>query len=90
MVSRWVGSTHLEHVQKRRLAGIVETEEQQLGVLVQQAEGGEDIVDCIASPIKARSASCWPLFSVYFKWLFPRVCIQCAAGWACEHVTYTS
>lgn len=37
--------THLQHVQQRRLARIVETEEQQLGVLVQQAERGEDIVD---------------------------------------------
>lgn len=32
-------------MQKRSLAGIVETEEEELRVLVQQAEGGEDIVD---------------------------------------------
>lgn len=38
--------THLEHVQQGRLAGVVEAEEQQLGVLVQQAERREDVVDC--------------------------------------------
>ncbi len=32
-------------MQERCLAGIVETEEEELGVLVQQAEGGKDIVD---------------------------------------------
>lgn len=37
--------THLQHVQERRLAGVIKAEEQQLGVLVQQPEGGEDIVD---------------------------------------------
>lgn len=41
-VGSWVvgGSwmTHLQHVQQRRLSGIVEAEEQQLGVLVEQAE----------------------------------------------------
>lgn len=38
--------THLQHVQQRRLSGIVEAEEQQLGVLVEQAERREDVVDC--------------------------------------------
>lgn len=42
------GQPHLQHVQKRRLSCIVEAEEEQLGVLVQQAEGGEDIVDYVA------------------------------------------
>lgn len=37
--------THLQHVQQGRLARIIEAEKQELGVLVQQAEGGEDIVD---------------------------------------------
>jgi hypothetical protein len=37
--------THLEHVKKGRLASVIKTQEQQLGVLVQQAEAGEDIVD---------------------------------------------
>ena len=35
----------LEHVEQRRLSGIVETEEQQLGVLVEQAERRQDVVD---------------------------------------------
>jgi hypothetical protein len=32
-------------VQECRLSGIVETEEEELGVLVQQAERREDIID---------------------------------------------
>lgn len=39
-------SVVLQHVQECRLSGIVETEEEELGVLVEQAEGGQDIVDC--------------------------------------------
>lgn len=39
------GRTYLQHVQQRRLARVVEAQEQQLGVLVQEAEGGEDVVD---------------------------------------------
>ena len=35
----------LEHVEQRRLAGIVEAQEQQLGVLVEQAERRQDVVD---------------------------------------------
>lgn len=35
----------LQHVEQRRLAGIVEAQEQQLGVLVEQAERREDVVD---------------------------------------------
>jgi len=34
-----------QHVQQRRLSGIVETQEQQLGVLVEQAERRQDVVD---------------------------------------------
>lgn len=45
----WAG-THLQHVQKGRLSGIVEAEEEELGVLVEQAEGGQDIVDCAEGP----------------------------------------
>lgn len=37
--------THLQHVEQRGLAGIIETKEQELGVLVQEAERGQDIVD---------------------------------------------
>lgn len=33
-------------MQQGGLAGIVETEEKQLGVLVEQAQGGQNIVDC--------------------------------------------
>ena len=32
-------------MQQRRLSRIIESEEEQLGVLVQQAQGGEDVVD---------------------------------------------
>lgn len=43
----WLGAfTHLQHVQQGRLSSVVEAEEQQLRVLVEQAEGGQDIVDC--------------------------------------------
>lgn len=34
-----------EHVQQRRLAGIVEAKEEQLGVLVEQAQRGENVPD---------------------------------------------
>lgn len=46
--------THLEHVQQRRLAGVIETEEQQLGVLVQQAQAGEHIPDCQSRHMSAK------------------------------------
>ena len=38
-------------MQKSRLSGIVEAEEEELGVLVEQAEGGQDIVDCAEGTI---------------------------------------
>lgn len=53
----YLEATHLQHVQKRRLAGVVQAEEQQLGVLVQQAEGGEDIVDCAATEVTGQCLS---------------------------------
>ena len=49
---------HLQHMQQRRLAGIVEAEEQQLGVLVEQAERREDVVDCRGGRRTFMSASC--------------------------------
>ena len=36
-------SVVLEHVQERRLACVVEAEEEDLGVLVDQPEAGEDV-----------------------------------------------
>lgn len=47
--------THLQHVQQRRLSGVVEAEEQQLGVLVEQAERRENVVDC-----EEEAPSCQP------------------------------
>lgn len=38
-------ATYLQHVKQRGLSGIVETQEEQLGVLVEQAQGGQHIVD---------------------------------------------
>lgn len=38
--------SYLQHVQQSRLAGIVETEEKELGVLVEQTKAREDVVDC--------------------------------------------
>lgn len=35
----------LQHVQQRRLAGVVEAQEQQLGVLVRQAQVRQDLPD---------------------------------------------
>lgn len=49
--------THLQHVQQSRLSGVVETEEQQLGVLVKQAERREDVVDCRGKNTISVSAS---------------------------------
>jgi hypothetical protein len=37
--------TYLQHVKKRSLASIIQSEEKQLGVLVQQPQRGEHIVD---------------------------------------------
>lgn len=54
------GQPHLQHVQKRRLSCIVEAEEEQLGVLVQQAEGGEDIVDYVAEASMRVSVFAFP------------------------------
>ena len=36
---------NLQHVQQRRLAGIVQPEEEELGVLIGQAERGQDVPD---------------------------------------------
>ncbi len=36
----------LQHVEKSRLSGIVETEEEELGVLVKQTKRREDVVNC--------------------------------------------
>lgn len=36
----------LQHMEERGLSGIVETKEKELGMLVQQAERRENIVDC--------------------------------------------
>lgn len=67
MASRFVvllvGFTHLQHVQQGRLSGVVETEEQQLCVLVEQAEGGENIVDCITAGTES-NISIIPLYSI--------------------------
>ena len=38
-------STHLQHVKKSGLSGVVETKEKQLCVLVKQSQGGQHIVD---------------------------------------------
>lgn len=48
----------LEHVQQRRLARVVEAEEQQLGVLVHESEAGQHIVDCrLCAGVSARLSS---------------------------------
>jgi len=41
----FLSATYLQHVKQRGLSGIVETQEEQLGVLVEQAQGGQHIVD---------------------------------------------
>lgn len=40
-----IKSTHLQHVKKSGLSGVVETKEKQLCVLVKQSQGGQHIVD---------------------------------------------
>lgn len=41
----FLSATYLQHVQQRGLSGIVEAQEEQLGVLVEQPQGGQHIVD---------------------------------------------
>lgn len=41
-------ATNLQHVQQRRFTGIVETEEKELGMLVGETQGREDIPDCVS------------------------------------------
>lgn len=55
--------TNLQHVQESGLAGVVETEEEQFGVLVQQAEGGEDIVDCRDQQVSISGLGLWYYYS---------------------------
>jgi hypothetical protein len=38
-------STHLQHVQQGSLAGVIQTEEKELGMLVQKAKRSQDIVN---------------------------------------------
>lgn len=40
-----IPATHLQHVQQRRLASIIQTEEKKLGMLIEEAKRGEDIVN---------------------------------------------
>jgi hypothetical protein len=47
----------LQHVEERRLASIIEAEEKQFGVLVQQAELRQDVIDCDWSRTKSASQS---------------------------------
>lgn len=56
--------THLQHVQQCRLASIVETQEEQLGVLVQQAQRGEDIVNYLSQENVSYS-SCSELYPFF-------------------------
>lgn len=45
---RWqlvIQCSYLQHVQQGRLSGIVETQEQQLGVLIEESKGGQDVPD---------------------------------------------
>jgi hypothetical protein len=37
--------SYLQHVQQSRLSGIVETKEEQLGVLIEESQGGQDVPD---------------------------------------------
>ena len=48
---------YLEHVQQRRLASVIETKEQELGVLVHQAQRGQDVVNCEEKHVSARGLS---------------------------------
>lgn len=54
------GQTYLQHVQQRRLARVVQTEEKELGVFVQQTERRKHVPDCAAS---AHIVSCCLLAS---------------------------
>ncbi len=38
-------AAYLQHMQKSGLSGIVESQEQELGVLVKEAQGGQDVPD---------------------------------------------
>lgn len=38
--------TNLQHVQQRRLSGVVKTKEKQLRMFVHESKGRENIVDC--------------------------------------------
>ena len=38
--------SYLQHVEESRLSGIIESQEQELGVLIEQSEGGQDVPDC--------------------------------------------
>lgn len=46
---------HLEHVQQRRLAGIIKAQEEELRMLVKEAERGEHIPDWIAPSVSLPS-----------------------------------
>lgn len=37
--------THLQHMQQGRLSGIIKTEEEKLGVLVEKTQRGQNVVD---------------------------------------------
>lgn len=47
--SMQINSTHLQHVEQRRLAGVIQTEEEELGMLVHKTQRCQDIVDCMRS-----------------------------------------
>lgn len=39
-------SAYLQHVEESRLSGIIKSEEEEFGVLVQESQAGKDIPDC--------------------------------------------
>lgn len=58
-------SVVLQHVKQRGLSGIVETQEEQLGVLVEQAQGGQHIVEPVNNPHVGRLVKEVSLFPIH-------------------------
>ena len=43
--------SYLQHVQEGSLSGIIESQKQELGVLVEQSEGGQDVPDFVRTSV---------------------------------------
>lgn len=63
LIVAWNEGMYLQHVQKCRLSGVVESQKQEFGMLVGESEACEDVPNCTTPPKRAHQPSvCFTYF----------------------------